>query len=47
MGKGCTVSVPFTGILFLNELIKKYPEGVTMFPSPFRGSYFSIRIGIL
>ena len=38
-----TVSVPFPGILFLNfenVLFTSYSDAV--FPSPFRGSYFSI-----
>ena len=41
----CRVSVPFPGILFLN-LIKKLHrvEWRAMFPSPFRGSYFSIKV---
>ena len=39
----CRVSVPFPGILFLNDwawLVWRY--GTRMFPSPSRGSYFSI-----
>ena len=38
------VSVPFPGILFLNDSKWVFDESTTVwFPSPFRGSYFSIK----
>ena len=42
MGKGCTVSVPFPGILFLNGATAGGAAAGEGFPSPFRGSYFSM-----
>ena len=39
------VSVPFPGILFLNLTDVDGQLGVISFPSPSRGSYFSIRDG--
>ena len=37
------VSVPFPGILFLNDSKWVFDESTTVwFPSPFRGSYFSM-----
>ena len=38
----CIVSVPFPGILFLNHNTFSYPTQIGAFPSPSRGSYFSI-----
>ena len=38
-----TVSVPFPGILFLNEQLSLSDIWIVEFPSPSRGSYFSIR----
>ena len=41
------VSVPFPGILFLNDSKWVFDESTTVwFPSPFRGSYFSILLVI-